>query len=394
MKDFIREYFYEFIFILLLFIPYFIVLHLGKDVVCIYEFANRYDMVYVPLLLILLIPLVRNFHRFGFAKRVFFIAIIVWSFYVQLLGSSVSILYYANVIEVCLGEWQKYLFYLRFSPFVVYPRLILQGITGLAIYIKGLSNVSGSIDFPFKLDYFWYNSDMILVKFTAGILLFVWLCLSFYIFRYGNIVETIKKYFKELLIVIVVFVVWWLMAFVPKEIFTKTKKSMIPISNSSFEVIENSEDGNKIPLGWQLIDWSKQSDMPSVVFSTTSFHVVDGKTGLEIVMNQSYVTISLTSQLFEIKEGEVIEGSCFIKSDKNFPCTVRISISGDDDSAPFYYAPTTKVYKIGDGWRKYVCKVLVPKGAKKAHFLINIWGGRLEKGSKVYVDGVNVVRYE
>lgn len=390
VRQFLNKAINEFIFIMLLFLPYFITLHLGKDVVCIYDFAGRYDMVYAPLLLIMLIPLVENFPKLHLSQRLACITVVMVGFYIQLLGSSVSILYYSNLIGGGLGlDWRQYAFSWQYSPWGIYPRLILQAITGLAVPVEGINNTSASIDGVFKLDYFWAVNSGVIFKVIALVLLGTVIGFGVYLFRRSQLTISLKKYFKEITILVVVLVLAWVVIFVPKELFTSSKTEIVNIDNKGFENFADS-NGNVMPQGWGLIDYSSQNGQPSVSFEPNTSDVAEGKTSLEMVMNQDYVTISLGSKLFEVKDGEIVQASCRIKSQEGIPYSVRISFVKEGD--PFYYSPTTRIKEVGNGWKELTSRVLVPKGALKAQFLINVWTGGLKKGSKALLDDVWIIK--
>ena len=312
---------------------------------------------------------------------------IIFAFYTQFLGASVSILYYANIIGPSLGsDWRHYVFSLRYSPFNVYPRLILQALTGLAMPIEGINNLSASILPPFKLDYFWARNETIIFKIFAFILLCIVVSIGLILSSCAKLFDSLRKYYKEIGVIVVCFSIIWLILFVPKEIFLQ-KKEEIYIKNSGFE--EFIEKGNKkIPWGWKLFDFSSKNGQPSLALLENRKEVIEGKSSLEIVTNQNYVTASLASQIFNVKKARIIQASCFIKSEDDIPYSIRIAFF--KKNLPFYWAPTTKIEKETGGWKRLISQVVVPKGAQKAQILINIWG-EVKEGESIFVDKVRII---
>lgn len=185
----------EFILIISLILPYFLILHFLKDFVCIYDFGSRYDLVHVSLVLLMLFPFVENFGSHTKPMQIFFLMLAILGFYTQLLGSSIGVLYYSNIIGSSLGlDWRQYVFSWKFSPFGIYPLLMLRLITGIEIPVKGFSNVSASIIPSFRADYFWAAQHLSMVmKLLAIFLLLGVVYLFFLILKRGGLLN--KKIF-------------------------------------------------------------------------------------------------------------------------------------------------------------------------------------------------------
>jgi 4-amino-4-deoxy-L-arabinose transferase-like glycosyltransferase len=391
-RPFIKRFVFEFIFIILLILPFFITLHLGKDIVCIYDFGGRYDMVYAPFLLILLIPLVENFSRYNLFARLVCIFIFFFGFYVQLLGSSVSILYYANLVGQSLArDWQPYWFAWQYSPFGIYPRLIFQAITGVSVPINGIDVSPASIDLPFKLDYFWAMNNSISLKVMAFLLAITIIVLGIYLFRSSNVFSSFKKYGREVIIVVAVFFTSLVVIFVPKELFLNRKIVPVHISNAGFEVFY-TKSGKVFPDRWELFDCSGQNGTSSLDFVANYYKKIEGEASLEIIPNQNTIIMSLASPFFDVSPGEIVEARLLVSKNNAHYDTIRIAFNRKAGDV-FYYSPTTKIRDFNDNWKEMVCKVLVPKKAIKARVYFNIWGPGINTNERILLDDLRVIKY-
>lgn len=172
----------EFILIVSLILPYFLILHFLKEFASIHDFGSRYDLVHVSLALLMLFPFVENFDSQAKPMQIIFLTLAILGFYTQLLGASIGVLYYANLIGNSLGlDWREYVFSWKFSPFGVYPSLILRLITGIEIPVKGFSNVSASIIPSFRADYFWAAQHLSMPMKLLAIFLFLGVIYLFFL---------------------------------------------------------------------------------------------------------------------------------------------------------------------------------------------------------------------
>jgi len=385
-RKFLKKALLESICIGLIIIPYYLILLFGVDMICIYDFAGRYDVVMIPLLFLFLIPFIESFSIHSLPVRFLFFFTAFFGFYVQFIGSSVSILYYANILGVSLGQdWHRYAFSFDCSPFAVYPFLIFQAVTGLASPLPRLNNVSGSIDGIFKLDYFFITHSSSLISITA-VFLIILLVLSFiHLILNGSLVSSFKRYVFEISLVSFIFITILSIAFVPKELFSKNGRKPIFIANNGFEAISKSNT-NIIPH-WDLQDFSSQNGKPSVLLNSNTLVFLEGKSSLAMTINQKSVTISLTSEPFDVMSMKTILANYSAKCESSIPITIRIAFS-KETGYPFYYAPTTTVNVLENGWKGVSCNTIVPRGSQKATLMINIWAGGLTKGSKVLIDNI------
>ncbi|MGB9004533.1 MAG: hypothetical protein WCB96_02290, partial [Candidatus Aminicenantales bacterium] len=140
--------------------------------------------------------------------------------------------------------------------------------------------------------------------------------------------------------------------------------------------------------GWGLIDYS--SIQPSVVLSSESSDVAQGKYSLRLRLLQDDVLVSLCSQAFDVKQGEIVQASCLLKTKDVLPYSVRICFLRNDN--PIYYSATTDMRAMPNGWNKLTSRVLVPRNATKASFMINIWGNSLPEGASMLVDYVRIIK--
>ncbi len=384
VRRFIKDHLNEFILIAILIVPNFIVIHMAKEVVCLHDFGGRYDIIYMPLLLLPAIPFLEQFSQASRKWRIAFFALVILSVYIQFLGTAVSILYYANVMIGSLGmDCHGYIMSLKYSPFYVYPRLILQALTGIACPVSGMNNISGSIDMPFTLDYFWSSGKPLFV-FAAAISGMSSIILGLIIFFRCGLSSSFRKYSKDIAPVTAAFILIVLVLFVPKTLAFMHSRAPIQIANGNYETIT----AGRTPEGWTLLDCSSINGRPSVTFSSNDKDVREGAKSLQVTMAQDCVTMSLVSERFPVKGGEIVDCSCAVKSLQGVPVTVRIALFKDSD--PFYYAPTTSVKEGSDGWKKMSSKVLAPGGTKEASFLINVWTGGLKPGASFIVDDVKI----
>jgi hypothetical protein len=385
--QFVRRFKDELIFIVALTVPYLLSLHFQKEFLCMHDFGGRYDIVYIPLLLIMLIPFIERFPAYSRMLRISFFLLVSFALYVQILGSSVSILYYANLIVPGLGDWHNYAFSLKYSPFGIYPFLIIQAIIGVEIPVEGLTNVSASIGGPFQLDYFWIMYKSGIFKLAAFILFSAFVGLGVFIFKRSGLFKSVRKYFRVVATISGVLSVIWIIVFIPKAIFLKTRFVPVNISNPGLETITETS-GKILPEGWGLIDYSSQNGRPSVSLSSETSDVAEGKSSLRIILVQDSVLISLASQAFAVKPGEIVRASCLLKTKDAIPYSVRISFWRDRD--PIYYSATTGIRTMDNGWKELTSQVIVPKDARKGSFLINIWGYGLPKSAEMLVDDIKI----
>jgi hypothetical protein len=392
VRQFIKKFLYEFIFIALLIFPQFITLHLGRDIVSIHDFGSRYDMLYAPLLLIMLIPLIENFSKFNLYRRLACVLIVIFSFYVQLLGSSVSMLYYANFVGQSLGkDWQFYWFAWQYSPFGIYPRWIFQAISGLSVAIKGIDVSPASIDLPFKLDYFWVVNNSLLFRISAFLLATTTMALGIYLFHRANVFSSLKKYGREVVTVAAIFLITLTVIFVPKEFFLNRKIVLVNIANSGFESFYTKN--NKVfPENWVLLDCSGQNGKSSLDFAANYQKKMEGVVSLEIIPNQSTIIMSLASPFFDVSAGQIVEARLLVSKNDTHYDTIRIAFTRKAGDV-FYYSPTTKIRDFNDSWKEMTCKALVPKKAVKAQVYFNIWGSGIDTNERILLDDLRVIKY-
>jgi hypothetical protein len=392
VKSFIKKFSRLFIFIILLILPYFITLNLGKDALCFHDFASRYDMVYTSLLLIMLIPLIEDFSKINLFGRIVCIFVFIFSFYVQFLGSSVSILYYANLIGQDLGSsWRSHWFAWQYSPFGIYPRLIFQALSGISVPIKGIDVSPGSIDLPFQIDYFWVANNSLFYRSVFLLLIIIFIVLGIYLFRRGNLFNSVKKYYKEFVPVLIVFLIILSLIFIPKELFLNRRVVPVQIANSGLEkfIIKN---GKVFPEGWELFDCSGRDGKSSLDFVINHDKAIEGLSALEIVPNQSNIVMSLASPFFDVSRGQIIEARLLVSKNNTHRDTIRIALTRKAGDV-FYYSPTTKIRDFNNNWNEMICKVLVPKKAVKAQVYFNIWGSGIDTNERILIDCLKVKKY-
>ncbi len=145
-----------------------------------------------------------------------------------------------------------------------------------------------------------------------------------------------------------------------------------------------------MPADWGLVDWSAQSGQPSIYFSPNESEFIEGKKSLQLETKQDYVTISLTSPLFEVAENEIIQARCYVSKNNTKADSIRIAFINKSGDA-FYYSSTTEIKEINNSWKELISTVLVPKNAVKASLFLNIWGVA-GKGKKVLFDNVRIVK--
>lgn len=388
VRKFARRFKNEFIFILALTAPYFLTLLFFPLIVSLYDFGGRLDIVYIPLLLIMMIPFIERFSAYSRLVKTIFFALVGLSLYVQWLGSSVNILYYSNLIIPSLGEkLHSYIFSLRYSPLGIYPLLIIRAILGVEIPVEGINNTSASIIGPFQLDFFWTMFKNRIYTLAGLSLLLLFIGLGYSIFKRSGLIKAVRKYIKEGVVIASIFCIIWVLLFVPKSIILNTRSVSVKIKNPGLETTTQAFNTG-LPEGWGLIDYS--SIQPSVVLSNESSDVAQGKYSLRLRLLQDDVLVSLCSQAFDVKQGEIVQASCLLKTKDVLPYSVRICFLRDDN--PIYYSATTDMRAMPNGWNKLTSRVLVPRNATKASFMINIWGNSLPEGASMLVDYVRIIK--
>ena len=390
VRKFARRFKNEFIFILALTAPYFLTLLFFPLIVSLYDFGGRFDIVYIPLLLIMMIPFIERFSAYSRIMKNIFIVLVGLSLYVQWLGSSVSILYYSNLIVPSLGEkLHSYIFSLRYSPLGVYPLLIIRAILGVEIPVEGINNTSASIIGPFQLDFFWTMFKNRVYTLAGLVLLLLFIALGYFIFKRSGLIKAVRKYIKEGVVIASIFCIIWVLLFVPKSIILKTRSVSVKIKNPGLETTTQAFNTG-LPEGWGLVDNSSINGQPSVVLSSESSDIAQGKYGLRLRLLQDDVRVSLCSQAFDVKHGEIVQASCLLKTKDVLPYSVRVCFLRDDN--PIYYSATTDIRAMPNGWNKLTSRVLVPRNATKASFMINIWGYSLPEGASMLVDDVRIIK--
>ena len=390
VRKFARRFKNEFIFILALTAPYFLTLLFFPLIVSLYDFGGRFDIVYIPLLLIMMIPFIERFSAYSRIVKNIFIVLVGLSLYVQWLGSSVSILYYSNLVIPSLGgNWHSYAFSLRYSPFGIYPLLIIRAILGVEIPVEGINNTSASIIGPFQLDFFWtmFKNKIYTLAGLALFLLFIGL--GYIIFKRSGLIKAVRKYIREGAVFTSIFCIIWILLFIPKSIILKTRSVSVKINNPGLETTAQAFNTG-LPEGWGLIDYSSINGQPSIVLSSESSDIAQGKYSLRLRLLQDDVLVSLCSQAFDVKQGEIVQASCLLKTKDVLPYSVRICFLRDDN--PIYYSATTDIRAMPNGWNKLTSRVLVPRNATKASFMINIWGYSLPEGASMLVDYVRIIK--
>ena len=377
--------------ILMLILPYFAPLVLGRHVVSIFDFGSRYDLIYQPLLLLGLIPFLAGLSSASRRKQVATFVVIVAAVYVQALGSIVSPLYYASILGGGLGpEVIPRAFDWRVSPFGIYPLLIVRGLTGVEVPLDrfGLNNVAGSIQGPFMLDYFWTTTSSLALQAVAiGLFLVAGIAL-FLLLRSAGLLDLLRRRATGALAVVAVIGIVWAWYFVPTEVFRSGP--MEPILKNTLAPSEGSAIG-VAPTGWVLNDISVDGGgPPSVRLAAAPVAQLTPHGGLQVSMLREYVMMSVSSAAFDVHGGEVIEGSLLATSGRFAPVRVRFGFIRDRD--PYYFSTTTRVFQTADGGRRLTTRVVVPDGAKKAIFQAVVWGGGLTVGETVTFADARVSR--
>jgi hypothetical protein len=291
------------------------------------------------------------------------------------------------MITGCLGmDWRQYVFSFHASPFGVYPLLILRTILGIEMPVRGFNNVSSSIIAPLQANYFIVKNSSWKIALVAVVISVICAYSAYAICSRAGIIERTKKYIKRTAIIMSVLIGLLLSAFIDKNIFNH-KDEQVEIENNNFEVFDQ---GNRIPSGWHIIDWSSEKGKPSIEMRQDMMAKHSGNASLQMLMKQDYVTISLYSTGFEVKKNEIIEARCNVKGNYYGNGTVRI-VFHNAQNEPFYYSATTRSRKIDDNWDELVSTVVVPDGAVKAHLFLNVWGGGVNNQVLNY-DNVRIVK--
>jgi hypothetical protein len=332
----------------------------------------------------LLVPFVENFDSYSKLLRVSFIAILIFQFYTQMLGSSVNTLIYANLIGGLGLQWKEYVFSWKYSAFGVYPLLLIKYLSGIEIPISGISNNSSSI-VPYQtIDYLWANTSSVAIKCVDIILAVVFSFNVIKIIKKVGLVGQLRRYAKPLTIIFSVFLFAFILLFIPKALFTRTKMVSVSILNPGFEIFENA-----FPVGWHLIDWSKRTDVGSVTITPDMNDYCEGTQSLAMQINQDYVTISLASTDFNVVNNEIVIARCKVKEISTKVESIRIAFINAKGDV-IYWSTTTGVRDISAKWKELESSAIAPKGTVKAEIWLNIWAGGLTKGDKILFDDVRI----
>ena len=393
LKKFITRYKNEAITVILLLILYNLLLLMGTTQICIYDFAGRYDTLSVPFVLLLLIPFIEKFSSIGKPLKILFFAILFVQFYIQFLGASIDILYYSNLLGGCLGvDWKKYAFSWYYSPFGIYPFLLIKLITGIEIPIKGITNVSASIVPALNADYLCLVSTNPVIRTSAVLFLALFLFCGFLIVKKSNLITSFRKYYWYFTVIISLFIVLWVAIFVPPQFLLRHDFKPLLIPNSGFEEYD-AASGSVLPLGWTLIDCSSQNGQPSVTLSPNTRQFKEGAKSLAIAVNQGYVTVSLASPAFELSPRNIVSAKCLVGINNTHAESIRIAFINAQGNT-FYWSTTTRIQRKDARWKELETKCIAPKGTVKASLWINIWGGGLKKGETILFDNVTVAKSE
>jgi hypothetical protein len=377
--------------ILVLILPYLAPLVLGQHVVSLFDFGSRYDLTYQPLLLLGIIPFLAGLSRASRRRQIVTFVVIVAAVYVQTLGSIVSPLYYAGILEGGLGdEVIARAFDWRVTPFGIYPLLIVRSLTGVEVPLDrfGLNNLVGSIQEPFMLDYFWTTTSSYALQTVAiGLFLAAGIAL-FLLLREAALLDLLRRRAIGALAIVAVIGIVWVWYFVPTEAFRSGP--METILENTLAPSEGSAIG-AAPTGWTLNDISVDGGgPPSVLLASAPVTELTPHGGLQVSMLRDYVMMSVSSAAFDVLGGELIEGSLLAESGRFTPVRVRFGFILDRD--PYYFSATTQVSQAADGQRRLTTRVVVPDGARKAIFQAVVWGGGLTVGETVTFTDARVSR--